>query len=591
MPGHRSEGESMKLPRIGKWIAAIALMAIIAASYQAGHRSAERASVPGRPGTAVAPAVGSADIRAGVEPTGVSAATGSGSRPRAAAAVTLPAGSIDEILALPGDFVQTYAAYALAAQADEDALRGLIEDAKRVERDNDRLSLIAILIGRYGEIDPERALDYIAGSDLENKPGLVHRVVRAWSKVDLDAAIAALSELDGQEQMAATDAILSAYSDVGQAVLADVRARLAEPAVDAGPSLPTVLRLAMSDPAAALTEASRLGQDRMAAIFAIGASWVQTDPEAALAHSRSISDPAIRDALQRGIFVAWVDRDPATVLRFLEPDANETERNAILNAGLVRLAQGDPRRAFTEVGAVEDAALRSVALQRVFRAWAQQDPAVAAAALDEVVAEDDMATLGYVVGREFALRSPAAALDWAASFDDDSGIAYRTVLTEAARIDAQIALDSAFAISGQDERSGAFGLILSTVAEQDPVAAAGYWQQVPAEARADAAAALVTRWQAQDPGAAADWLLGLRAGPDRDAGLGRFVAAASNDDPDVLSLLNAMSSPENRDRSALNRIRNLARAGLSTQAETELGQIDLSPDAYREAIAAIDANR
>lgn len=573
--------EKSKTPPAGpKWIVAAALIAIVAAAaFQAGRWWPGSAPAPGQPRQLAAP---------GIELDGP--ATGPSVRPQAGPEPPLPAGSVAEILALPTDFSETYAAYALAAWADETALRALIEDAKRVESDNDRQALIAIFIGRYGEIDPTRALDYIAASDLEMKPNLVYRVFSAWSKLNLDAAVAALSRLGPAERAAAVDAILVAWSDADSAVLADLRERLAAPAVGGGPTAPMVLRIATTDPVAALTEAERLaGQDRMVTIFAIGGIWAQTDPEAALAHSRGIPDPAIRNAMQRGIFVAWVDRDPASVLRLLVPEASETERSAILNTGLLRLAQRDPRLAFDELSSVDDAGLRNTALQRVLRTWAQQDPYAAAAALDELTGEDRL-SLGIVVGREFALRAPAEALDWASRFDDAVAGIYRTVLTEVARTDARIALDSAAAMEASGD-PGLFALILATVAERDPVAAAGYWQEVPVDARGNAAVALVGRWQTRDPGAAADWLLGLPVGPDRDAGLVSFVDSAPGDDPDALRLLNAITSAEFRDRVAVGRIGMLARIGQLAQAERELAQMGLSAEAYREARTTIDAYR
>jgi hypothetical protein len=580
---HRPQAASKGLRGGGKWIGAVALIAFVAAvSFQAGHRSTESASAPVRSGPVPA--------HSGDGLGALRAAAGA-TTPQASAAVSLPARSVAEVLALPTDFSRTHAAYALATQADELALLALIDDAKRVERRSDRLALIAILMGRYGEIDPVRALSHIADSDLENKPSLVYRVVHSWSKVDLDAAIEALSRLDGEQGMAAADAILAAHADADPAVLADVRARLAEPAVAASVSPQMVLRTATIDPAAALAEASRLGgQDRLAIILSIGGMWARTAPEQAFAHSRTIADPAIREAMQRGVFMAWMVDDPGTVLRLLATDLSDTERSAILNVGLVRFAHGDPRRAFREVGSVEDPGLRSAALQAVLRTWAQQDPFAASAALDEVAAED-IASLGPAVGREFALRAPAEALDWASRFERRSAGTYGVVLTEVARIDPQIALQSAFSFSEVGDQAGHFALILSTVAERNPIAAAGYWQQVPAEARAQATLAVVARWQMQDPDAAASWLLGLPAGADRDAGLGRLVAMATDDAIDIPRLLNAMSSAEIREQSALNRIRNLAGTGRLTQAESELGRIDLSPDAYRAARAVIDANR
>jgi hypothetical protein len=564
-----------QVQRIGAIVVA-AIVAVVA--FQAGTHRGERTAVS----TGADPAAERADDPAPARAPSPSTAT-------PAAAGSLPADSVAALLSLP-DFTGTYAAYALAARAaDERAVLALIDDAKQVERRNDRLALIAIFISRFGELDPERALAYIASSDLEMKPSLVFRVVSAWSKVDLAAAMAAVSRLSPADlKRAGSDGILAAHADDAPAALADIRARLSAPAVAAGPSPPAVLAMAGTDPASALTEAAKLGgQERMVTSFGIGNIWAQRDPEAAYAYSRTISDPAIQEAFRRGLFGAWMESDPTRVLRLLDGNANEGERNAILNDGVVRLTQRDPRRAFAVARSVDDPRARNAVLQRVFRTWALQDPFAASAALDEVDAAD-MANLAELVGREFAQRAPAEAVRWVSGFGDEFSPAHRIVVTEIAKRDAQLALDSVGAFRPEQQRL-AVSWILSTLAESDPVAAAGYWQQLPADTRAGSAAQIAGNWQRQDPGAAANWLLGLPSGADRDLALGRFVAAAATDYRDVPRLLNAVAAPETRAELAWRRIRRLVNEQQIAQAEAELARMDLPADARREAQVIIDS--
>jgi hypothetical protein len=325
----------------------------------------------------------------------------------------------------------------------------------------------------------------------------------------------------------------------------------------------------------------------MVTSFGVGNIWAQSDPEAAYAYSLTISDPAIQEAFRGGLFGAWMERDPRRVLRLLDEGASEAERNAILNAGVVRLTQRDPRRAFAAVRSVQDPRARNAALQRVFRTWALQDPFAASAALDEVPAAD-MANLGELVGREFAQRAPAEAVRWVSGFGDEFSPAHRIVVTEVAKRDARLALDSAAAFRPEHQRL-AVTWILSTVAESDPVAAAGYWQQQSVDTRGDSAAQIAVRWQRQDPGAAASWLLGLPSGADRDMALGRFVAGAATDYHDVPRLLNAVAAPETRAQLATRRIGRLVAEKQIAQAEAELARFDLPADARREAQGIIDS--
>jgi hypothetical protein len=265
------------------------------------------------------------------------------------------------------------------------------------------------------------------------------------------------------------------------------------------------------------------------------------------------------------------------------------ERSALINSGLARLAQRDPAKALELSQAVASSAYRQSALQRTFRTWADSDPAAAAAATATLqdIGSDNLAVLVREVGPAYAGLAPVAALEWAKRIND--GQQYPEVIAAVARKDPSRALDAAMSLPTESERNTTIGQIAQTMAIEDAAAATDFWQRLPAGNRSLATQGIVSTWSQTDPDAAANWVKGLPPGPDQQEALRTLLIMLTRSEQatnygQLLGLLDASE----RDSYAHGRIAWLVRNGHREQAESELGQLNLSPEGYRQAREVIE---
>jgi len=510
--------------------------------------------------------------------------------PRGTPGPGLPASSVAEIFSMPHDFSQTHAAYALgAAAADASAVEQLIADAQDVSRRGDRVALTSIFIGRYSEIDPRAAIDFIARTELESKADLLYRVFEGWSKLDLGAAIAAAGDLGtAAEQQAAVAAILRAHADSGAGSVAMIMARLVAAGVSGNPQLNSAIQSVSGEPEAALAAAIALPRDQAVMLVStIGMGWASQDPEAAFEYSRTMQDVELRRQMLNGVFYAWMDRDPGRVMGLLNEQLTGDERNSLINAGLGRLAQRDPDQALELSLGIANFAYREAALQRTFRTWGDADPVAAAAALERIDS-GNMAVLIKEVGPEYARRAPAEALEWAKRISN--GQPYPEVIAAVAHENLSLALDAALSVPGQTDRMTTIFQISAALAAEDPTTATGFWRELPAEHRTMATQGIVSTWAQTDPDRAAEWVRSIPRGPDQQQALGNLLIALSSsaNATNYTQLLGMLDSSEQRDTLGYGRVSALVRAGHRDQAESELDRLNLSPDGYRRARTALE---
>ena len=108
--------------------------------------------------------------------------------------------TIEDTLALPGDFSQTEALYVLAGRADSAEVQDLINQSNRIADPTDRNAALSILFLRLAELDPLSALTMSRMRGFGNSRNLEDIIWRTWSKLDLDAAIASRSTMPATGQ-------------------------------------------------------------------------------------------------------------------------------------------------------------------------------------------------------------------------------------------------------------------------------------------------------------------------------------------------------------------------------------------------------
>jgi len=240
----------------------------------------------------------------------------------------------------------------------------------------------------------------------------------------------------------------------------------------------------------------------------------------ALTLVQGVSDDRARNALYRGIFLAYAERDPRAAVEAMEALQPESanlrsqqtaaawrDYRTALIAVLDQWSHQDPGAAAAYTGEIPSR-YRNHALVTVYTSWAEDDPARALASAGERN-EAEQQFLLPAVFQGWAMRDPAAAADYARQIDDEK---------LAARVFESIARGFT---EGWNKSPGE--------------AAAWAAQGLPPEVASRALPALYRRWAATDPSAAAAHALGLDAGriDDRMSLIGSVLTQWAQSDPDA----------------------------------------------------------
>ncbi|MDX1605974.1 MAG: hypothetical protein R3202_07250, partial [Candidatus Competibacterales bacterium] len=99
------------------------------------------------------------------------------------------------LLAIPSDFEQTAALYALLSEADAEEVRQHIRDAQLIGDRSDRQAAMGILFLRLAELDPRGVLAFLDESDIRERHAAIYSIFNGWAKYDLEGALDRLDDL------------------------------------------------------------------------------------------------------------------------------------------------------------------------------------------------------------------------------------------------------------------------------------------------------------------------------------------------------------------------------------------------------------
>ena len=280
------------------------------------------------------------------------------------------------ILLLPTEFQQTLALYALAADADREALQRLLDEADRLQPRREGYAAKSILYSRYAELDPDAAIERILAAE-SGRIRPVRRVIRAWAKYDHAAALQRAETLPAIYRRSAGAAVLSVSEDLPPAQRDDIAAtfglrehldemRTIE-AIDAAPA--EAWRRALAMPASSQREST---------LFQIAHRWAEHDLQQAWLAVGELP-PAVRGGMRKELMTRWAIADTAAARAWLqaqhEPSAGTTVGFAI------GLAQSAPRQALDFSLGLANKDQRMDAVREVLDIWAERNPRAAAQAL------------------------------------------------------------------------------------------------------------------------------------------------------------------------------------------------------------------
>jgi hypothetical protein len=508
---------------------------------------------------------------------------------------------------IDADRFRIEAAILKAAQNPASALESILDlPPSKAGAAFERLAVIWIERDVHGAI---AAGEGIADESLRNE--FRAAVVRAWARVDPDALIDYVLDLDTERR----DEALRTGALQAFALIDPQRALRAAEGVPG--EIGTMMRsaglmsLARDDPLAALSIAEALpaGPERQQMLSAIAHNYGRADPTAAIAWAQALGTPGLLGQVLSGVL--RVDPERAIELVFTLPAAEQSR--------LMQMTVANNYLGSAQIAALADHMLaqspRGRALQTLANSWARRAPADA---LPWLLAHPDNVPHDTIpqAGLNLARTDPAAAIGYLDRVPRELRDDWLSAVAEGyARNDARAAASWIAQYRGERGYEASVAAVAASTAEQDPLAAArlldsidlsqapdaprsaraiaASWARLDAAAAAswarglsgDAAAGAVTavaeQWAARDAPAARNWALSLVPGAERDAALVQIVGATAGTGAADPALLDAFSSAAAQQRGVSEAVRMVA--ARDTDAARQLADWYVTDPALREA--------
>ena len=386
--------------------------------------------------------------------------------------------TIEETLALPGDFSQTEALYVLAGRADSAEVQELIHEANRIADPTDRNAALSILFLRLAELDPRSALKLARMPGFSKNRGLERTVWRTWSKLDLEAALAHAKSLSNPaDRNEAAQTILAAYGYLGNATTQRIEDELGVRA-DGNARARYLYNIADRSPAEAVRWIQSLPpMQQLESVRLFAGYLARRDSAEMLAYANLFQNPQNRRIFEDVIRAAHARENPEQFLASLPPGAARGHRNGDYMIALRELAERDIDRALEYYENLES--------------------------------PNDRAMMGAVIAGQLVVQDPDRAVQWALEQDSSNTSLVIALLSQLAAGDPARALNALEQLDNAQLRRQALGNVVGSAAQADPLAARAYVDNIadPRD-REMATHALFNTWLMVDPAAALDQLLG-----------------------------------------------------------------------------------
>ncbi len=386
--------------------------------------------------------------------------------------------TVEDTLALPGDFAQTEALYVLASRADSAEVQDLIDQANRIADPTDRNAAMSILFLRLAELDPRSALTMSRMRTYTSSRNLEAVIWRTWSKLDLDAAIAAAQEIrNPAERNLAAQTMLAAFGYTGNATTEKIEAELGVRA-NARSRGRYVASIADRSIAEAMEYINELPRARRNEAVQWLASYLgQRDPSEALTYADMIQDTGMRRQYRQLVNVTAARHEPERILQNMPPGGAGGRESRHYQSAMHTLAQTDIDKALMYY--------------------------------ESMSSHRDRQAFAVAIGYQLAQQDPARAIEWART-QDRSGLpqTLMNVIGQVANTDPVLAMAEAGKLTNLQSRRQTVSNVLSVIAADNPQQAVAYLDElVDKRDRELATQSIVNQWASQDPEAAINWLL------------------------------------------------------------------------------------
>ncbi len=336
--------------------------------------------------------------------------------------------ALKEVFDAPGQMERMEALLRLVRDLDAGGIEAALAKVRGMPRGMDMFMSASLLMARYAEISPEKALAFASSSSGFERMMGTASVLRTWAAKDPRAAgaylVGTVLEEGGDEwQLRRTAAsVASEWSRQDpEAALAWAKGL---PESVRGEALETVIeRITTDDPQRAAAVALALpAEDRVDALRSIADQWSRTAPEEATAWANALEGDERAGALEEAL-QGWAYNDPDGATAFLANISDAEERDGLVPDVASRWARrgaesaADAARWLAEQ---EDGDGKVRATGEVVGTWMRSDPAAASTWLGEQPAGEakDRGIVAMLEGRELR-EQPEIAVAWADTISDE----------------------------------------------------------------------------------------------------------------------------------------------------------------------------
>jgi hypothetical protein len=189
----------------------------------------------------------------------------------------------------------------------------LLDRALALPNNQDRQSLVQIILSTWAEREPARAADWLVANAERAPPGAVNTVASAYARHDLEQAASYASRVPSQLRGSWLNGVAGMYAQANpQAALQWIEQFRGSPEYDAA-ALAVIMPASRSDPEAAARAAESLSREdyRRSAVMQVASSWAQRDAARAAAWASGVSDPTAQQSAVGVIASMWSQQDPA----------------------------------------------------------------------------------------------------------------------------------------------------------------------------------------------------------------------------------------------------------------------------------------
>ena len=289
------------------------------------------------------------------------------------------------------------------------------------------------LLARWGELDPEAAMEYaLALSRTPEKRAAVNAVLNGWAEKDARAAARWIAELpEGVLKNAALGTLIKAVTktDPPQALAllqGSLSLKARRMSRDSTDLVQAVFgHWAEKNLGEAATAAAQLDKPFCdTALSFVGERWARSDLAGALAWARAQPNDLAKRRLEAsssttnavtGVLETWINRDPEAAMTWLENLPEGNERANLIQCALLCTYQQDPAHAMELALMIPEGIAQESALGFAVGSWADTDPAGAFTWATGQPDEKVRRTTLKLVASRWLSADPNGASQWIAS--------------------------------------------------------------------------------------------------------------------------------------------------------------------------------